>query len=84
MFSSRSRLAMRRARALCLRDHYGARPTLPGISAKYWRSSDVWVPATQSVTVSGSMALIALGAWWDEGHTTSALPMDTNDTLFRR
>ena len=81
MLPSGLRVAMRRIRALYLRNHYGARPALPGISAKHWRSSDVWVPATQSVTVSGSMALIALGAWWDEGYTTSALPKDTNGSF---
>src|SRR5256885_1716116 len=49
-----------------------------GISAQYWQASDVWVPATQSITVTGSKTLIGLGAWWFGNYMTAFPPTDTN------
>ncbi len=52
--------------------------SLMGTNAQYWQASDVWVPATQSITISGSNALITLGAWWDGNNVATLPPTDTN------
>lgn len=53
-------------------------PELLGTNAQYWQASDAWVPTNNSVMLSGSNTLLALGAWWTEGYTVSPMPADTN------
>jgi hypothetical protein len=64
-----------------LRQRYGVDPGNRGISAKYWRSSDQWVPVSQSISVSRSKFVISLGAWWDESYKISSLPLDSSGTF---
>lgn len=83
LLPSRFWRAMRQVRGTYLRQRYGAEPGNPGISAKYWRTSDEWVPASQSIRVSGSKLLITLGAWWDESYKISSLPLDSIGTFLQ-
>lgn len=56
---------------------------LVGISEQMWQTSDVWVPATQSRTITGTKSLITLGCWWDDSGGLSQLPTDTNGVFIK-
>ena len=54
--------------------------TFSAITTQTWITSDTWVPANLSQTVSGSKTLITLATWW-EAAGAAYLPTDSNGTF---